>query len=180
VLLILLLSAVTTSIVTGAQRYDQWENDMTTVVSQVIDGDTFHTTSGDSIRLADINAPEVGQAGANEATNVLVSLVGNKTVYLDIDDVSRTDTYGRLVCVVYVDHNSTHVKNVNKALLVEGVAEIWDHENNEFDPYTWTLYNQKTETPEDSNPLVPVEAVIAILLLAAALIMILIKRKTRK
>lgn len=178
--MILLSFAATTLIIPAAQSYDSWENDMTAVVSQVIDGDTFHTTSGDRIRLADINTPEVGELGANEATNALISLVGGKMVYLDIDDVSRTDTYGRLVCIVYVDYNSTHVENVNKALLVEGVAVIWDHENNEFDPYRWTLYNQKTENPEFSNPPVPAEAVIAVLLLAAALIVILIKRESRK
>lgn len=176
-LLILLSFVATTLIIPAAQSYNPWKNDMTAVVSQVVDGDTFHTTSGDKIRLADIDAPEVGQPGANEATNALISFVGGKTVYLDIDYISRTDQYGRLVCVVYVDYNSTHVENVNKALLVEGVAVIWDHKNNEFDPYTWTLYNQKMEIPEFSNPAVTAIAVMAILLLIAALAVILIKKK---
>jgi len=43
-----------------------------------------------------------------------------------------------------------------------------------------SLYNQKTETPEYSNPPVPAETVIAILLLTAALTVILIKIKTRE
>jgi len=177
-LLLTLLSFVaTTLIISVAQGYNPWENDIKAVVSQVIDGDTFHTTSGDKIRLADIDAPEVGTSGANEATNALISHVGGKTVYLDVDDMSRTDQNGRLVCVVYVDYNSTHVENVNKALLVEGVAVIWDHKNNEFDPYTWTLYNQKMEIAEFSNPAVPAITVVAILLIISALAVILIKRK---
>jgi endonuclease YncB( thermonuclease family) len=80
-----------------------WENDKTVVVSTVIDGDTFYTVSGDTIRLADIDAPEQGNTGYDDARNQLTSLVYNKQVYLDIDDISRTDTYGRLVCVVYAD-----------------------------------------------------------------------------
>ena len=170
-LLILLSFVAATLIIPAVQSYNPWENDLTATVSIVVDGDTFHTTSGDKIRLADVDAPEVGDPGANEATNALISLVWGKTVYLDIDDISRTDSYGRLVCVVYVDYNSTHVMNVNKALLVAGVVVVWDHKNNEFDPYTWTPYNQRMEIPEFSNL-----AVMAILLFIAALTMILIKK----
>lgn len=123
------------------------EIDKITVVSQVIDGDTFDTTSEDRIRLADVDAPEKGESGYYDAKDFLTSLVYNKQAYLDIDDVYETDKYGRLVCVVYVDYNSTHFKNVNKALLVEDFAVIWNF-NNEFDPYTWTLYCPKEESPE--------------------------------
>ena len=123
------------------------ETDKTTVVSRVIDGDTFDTTSGDRIRLADVDAPEKGESGYYDAKNFLIGLVYDKTVYLDIDDIYRTDKYGRLVCVVYVDYNSTHFKNVNEALLVEGYAVIWNFYN-EFNPSTWSLYYPKEESPE--------------------------------
>ena len=128
-----------------------WENDKTALVSRVIDGDTFDTTSGDRIRLADINAPEQGDSGYYKSRDLLISLVYNKQVYLDIDDISKTDQHNRLVCVVYVDYNSTHLVTVNKALLVQGAAEIWDHTNNEFNPYTWTLYVQKKEISKFPN-----------------------------
>lgn len=184
-LLILFSFVVMTLNIPVAQSYNSWKNDMTTVVSRIIDGDTFDAISGDRIRLADVNAPEVGQPGANEATNALISLVGGKTVYLDIDDISRIDQHGRLVCVVYVKYNSTHVENVNRALLVEGVAEIWDFKNNEFDPYTWALYNQTMEIPESSDTAVPPITVIAITVTAivlsvAALAGILVRRKMKK
>jgi micrococcal nuclease len=116
------------------------EIDAITVVSRVIDGDTFDTTSQGRIRLADIDTPESGQNGYYEAGNFLSDLVLAKTVYLDIDDVYRTDPYDRLVCVVYVDYNSTYLMNVNKALLVGGYAAITNFEN-EFNPDTWSLYS---------------------------------------
>lgn len=127
------------------------EIDKTAEVRWVIDGDTFDTTAGDRIRLADIDAPESGESGYSSAKTFLASLVDNKRVYLDIDDVYRTDKYGRLICVVHVNYNSTHYKNVNKALLVGGYATIWNF-NNEFDPYTWTLYTPKETKQGTSSP----------------------------
>jgi hypothetical protein len=67
-------------------------------------------------------------------------MVGGHTVYLDTDQKSGRDPYGRLVAVAYVRFNSTHYLNVNKALLVQGVALEDDFTNNEFSPSTWTLY----------------------------------------
>jgi len=123
------------------------EIDATTVVGSVIDGDTFDTTSEGRIRLADIDAPEYWESGYDNAKDFLISLVDDKTVYLDIDDVYQTDKYGRFVCVVYVEYNSTHVENVNKSLLVEGYATIWDF-HNEFAPDTWNLYVSKESIRE--------------------------------
>jgi hypothetical protein len=65
--------------------------------------------------------------------------------------------------VVYVRHNSTHYVNVNKALLVEGVVVIEDHDN-EFDPYTWTLYIHENTIPEYTSLLVLPLFMIATLL----------------
>ena len=54
--------------------------------------------------------------------------------------------------------------NVNKALLVEGYAQIWEHDN-EFNSSTWTLYVPKNHVPEFATfmtpPLLVVLAVIA-------------------
>ena len=139
---------------------------MTAVVTRVIDGDTFDTSDGDRIRLADINAPNSSEPGYYEAKDFLTSLVYEVTVYLDIDDLYRTDRYDRLVCVVYVDYNATHFLNVNQALLVEGYAQIWEHDN-EFSSSTWTLYVPKNHVPEFPTfmilPLLVVLAVIAFL-----------------
>jgi len=133
-------------------------------VSRVIDGDTFDVTFGERIRLADVDAPEYYEEGYNESKNFLSELVLNKTVYLDIDDISRTDPYDRLVCVVYVDYNSTYVMNVNKALLVSEHAVIWNFTNNEFDPYEWSLYCPMEAIPELPSILIPPLFLIATLL----------------
>lgn len=126
-----------------------WEIDATTTADRVIDGDTFDTTTEGRIRLADVDAPERGESGYYNAKNLLDEFISGKTVYLDIDDIYRTGPYGRLICVVYVDHNSTHLMNVNKALLLEG-AVVTDNYHNEFNPYTWALYVQRLQKPYSS------------------------------
>lgn len=129
--------------------------DATESVSRVIDGDTFDVASGYRIRLADVDAPERGQPGSVEATAGLTSLIGGRTVLLDIDDVSRQDRYGRLVSVVYLRYNSTHLINVNKELLEQGLVTVSNFAN-EFDPTTWTLYSYHLEqSSQQANPSVP-------------------------
>jgi len=125
------------------------EGTFTGIVDKVVDGDTFYVTlkngTSYSVRLADLNAEEIGQAGYQEAKDLLASLVYGKIVYLDVDDVYIWDFYGegsRLVCVVYVEYNTTHLLNVNKALIDSKIVEVKDYEN-EFSPYTWSLYMSK-------------------------------------
>ncbi len=78
-------------------------------VTRVIDGDTFKTSSRkNSIRLADVDAPEVGQKNGAKATRDLKSLIAGETV--TIDTVAR-DKYGRSVANVKVGRQS-----VNKAM----------------------------------------------------------------
>jgi endonuclease YncB( thermonuclease family) len=128
------------------------EVDKTSTVTKVIDGDTFDISTGERIRLADVDCPEYYESGYSEATDYLSGLIGRKTVYLDIDDVYTYDYNGkgdRVVCVAYVDYNSTHLMNVNEALLTEGHAVISNFYN-EFNPYSWSLLALKYETPEDS------------------------------
>ena len=112
------------------------EIDTTGTATYIIDGDTFDISTGDRIRLADIDCPKRGQPGSYEATEFLITLVYNRKIYLDIDDYYTTSPYGRLICVVYVDYNSTHYLNVNKALLVANLAHVSDYDN-EFSPYRW-------------------------------------------
>ena len=108
-------------------------------VSSVTDGDTFETTSEGTIRLADVNAPETYEIGYQVSKDYLFSLLYEKTVYLDIDDIYRTGGFGRLICVVYVSYNATHYLNVNQALIEGNYAETVNYDN-EFNPYSWELY----------------------------------------
>lgn len=133
----LLASVVMVSLVAVGLGF---EVDATDSVTRVVDGDTFDTSASGRVRLADVDSPERGQTGFDEATDALRGMIGNREVYLDIDDVSRTDRFDRLVCVVYVRHNSTHVLNVNWAMVDRGRAVVYDFTNNEFNPTTWTTY----------------------------------------
>jgi endonuclease YncB( thermonuclease family) len=123
-------------------RIEGAEVDLIATVYKVVDGDTFDAFPSGRVRLADINAPELNEAGGQEAKNALTNLVLNKKVYLDVDDLYVMDKYNRLICVVFVDYNSTHVLNVNKWLVENGYAQIVDYAN-EFNPNTWTLYSRK-------------------------------------
>ena len=143
------------------------EIDATTVVDQIIDGETFNTTTMGIVRLADIDAPEIGESGYEVAKILLTYAINKRTVCLDIDDMYETDLYDRLVCVVYVEYNLTHYTNVNKALLEYDVAVIENYDN-EFNPYTWTLYVLKEVIPE-----FPSFLILPVLMLATLLTIII-------
>lgn len=115
-----------------------WEIDKTASVTSVIDGDSFYVT-GDEVRLADVSAPEWDDPGGSAATSALKGFISGKIVYLDTDQKSGRDKYGRLIAVVYVKTSSTQYINVNKALLNQRVVSLTDYTNNEFNPSTWTL-----------------------------------------
>ncbi len=55
--------------------FSSGEVDATAIASWVVDGDTFDVTSGDRIRLADVDAPEYGESGYDDAKNFLISRV---------------------------------------------------------------------------------------------------------
>ena len=124
------------------------EDFISVYVSEVIDGDTFKTRERYTIRLADINAPEIGEIGYLEAAEYLESLIENKTVILDIDNQTGTDQYGRYICLVYVQYTSDYFINVNQALVIGGYAIVEDYTTNEFDPTIWTLYSPIEDIPE--------------------------------
>jgi endonuclease YncB( thermonuclease family) len=140
--LISLLASINTtySIIENAYSVSgNFEINISTVVYKVVDGDTFDGFPIGRVRLADINTPERGEAGYAEAKQALADLTLNKRVYLDVDNVNVIDQYNRVVAVVYVRYNSTHLLNVNMWLLENGFAEVYDFDN-EFDPAIWSLY----------------------------------------
>ncbi|MEM1803955.1 MAG: hypothetical protein QXR80_05605, partial [Desulfurococcaceae archaeon] len=138
------------------------------VVTRVVDGDTVHISppvcvAGEYrtvVRLADINAPELGTPEGETARSALINLLaeGNNIVYLDIANYSRqagcssglVDDYGRIVAVLYVRVNETHILNVNKWMVENNYAVIQDFDNDDFDPDNWSLY---LEYPVESEKL---------------------------
>jgi endonuclease YncB( thermonuclease family) len=115
------------------------EIDVIAVVKRVVDGDTFDAFPVGRVRLADIDAPELGTAEGEASRIALERLILGKTVYLDVDDLYIIDKYNRVVAVAYIRYNDTHLLNVNKWLVDNGYARVVDYPN-EFKPLTWTLY----------------------------------------
>jgi len=110
------------------------------VVARVIDGDTIDVQDFGIVRLADIDAPERGTSEGRSAEQYTTSWLQSSIVYLDVDDRSRTDKYGRFVCVVYLakpDGSLNASRNFNKMIVDSGHACVWDFTNNEFDPAEW-------------------------------------------
>lgn len=89
----------------------------TNKVTEVIDGDTFRTQNGETIRLLGINTPEIGNPGADIAKDFLLLLILNKSVRLE-KDITDKDDYGRLLRYVYVNGNF-----INAELARMGYAE---------------------------------------------------------
>jgi micrococcal nuclease len=109
-------------------------------VISVVDGDTIDVQlPGQEIRvrLADIDAPEMGTLLGPIAKQFTTKWLQSNSVSLDIDDKRRTDSYGRTIAVVYLLKPDGTVENFNKKLVDAGQACIWDFSDNEFDPADW-------------------------------------------
>jgi endonuclease YncB( thermonuclease family) len=139
--------------------------DALAVVVRVVDGDTFRArimcASGAfsgrisvgteyRVRLADVNAPELGTVEGERARRALESLIQGRTVMLDVDGVDIFDKYGRVIAVAYIEYNGTHLLNINKWLVEEGYARVWDHPN-EFSPGAWEQYKPKERTVAETE-----------------------------
>ncbi len=79
-------------------------NPRTYRVVHVVDGDTINLGNGETVRLAGIDAPEVGECGYKRSRNTLAGLILGKRVTLGASDEDH-DQYGRLLR--YVDVNGT-------------------------------------------------------------------------
>lgn len=118
-------------------------------VTKVVDGDTFDVALQDSqlseelirIRLADIDTPETRGPKACEAGKKVSAIPArgflSTYVFLDLDDKTGKDPYGRWVAVAYLSEDGKPGRNFNKMLVDAGHAVIKDFKNNEFDPGSW-------------------------------------------
>ncbi len=121
-------------------------------VTKVVDGDTIDVRLQDynvsrftddliRVRLADVDTPEVRgpkacEAGKNASAYTRSWLLGNY-VFLDLDNKTGKDQYGRWVAVAYLSEDGEPARNFNKMLVDSGHAAIEDFRNNEFDPNSW-------------------------------------------
>lgn len=99
----------------------------------VVDGDTIDVDGVGRIRFVGVNTPERGDPGYSTAKTYIKNQCLGKTIYLDIDDAKRTDRYGRVLAVVYVNG-----VNINQRLLQLNYAEVMYIPPSEFNPYSWT------------------------------------------
>jgi endonuclease YncB( thermonuclease family) len=90
---------------------------VTVAVVSVADGDTVDVSSGETVRLIGIDAPEVGECGHQPAADRLTELVLGKDVTLVPGARDDVDRYGRLLR--YVDVGSD---DAGAQLLREGLA----------------------------------------------------------
>ncbi len=92
-------------------------------VRHVVDGDTLVLDSGETVRLAGINTPELGQNGqpdqplAAAATRALRGLVGAGTVVLE-EATEREDRYGRTLAYL----TTADGRSIQAQLLRRGLA----------------------------------------------------------
>ena len=86
-------------------------------IRRVIDGDTAVITNGERVRLACIDAPELGEAGDRAATSAIRQMAEGREV--GIRRITR-DRYGRTIGELYVDGT-----NVGQELANQGHAWIY-------------------------------------------------------
>ena len=90
----------------------------TTRVTRIIDGDTFETERGETVRLIGINAPEISDIFGQEAKQHLTDLIYGKTIGLLTDNISKDrDRYSRLLRYVILDGI-----DINKRMISDGFA----------------------------------------------------------
>ena len=95
------------------------------IVAHVIDGDTFDLTDGRRVRMLNVNTPEKGEFGSQEAI-AYTKRLENRTV--DIEILGR-ETYGRLLVRVYAP------EYVNLELVRQGLARTLLVDEGEVDVF---------------------------------------------
>jgi endonuclease YncB( thermonuclease family) len=73
----------------------------TAVVDVIIDGNTFTLNTGETVRLAEVEAPEVGSPAYAQALEKLKQLIDTKVI---LYDQRAVDDYGRIVADVWVSN----------------------------------------------------------------------------
>ena len=97
-------------------------------VRRVIDGDTIELSNGQRVRFIGVDAPEIGQPGANEATLFVRGKIENRTIWLESDG-NDMDVHGRLRRYVWLkrpanpqDEGYIRQYMLNALLLSNGLA----------------------------------------------------------
>jgi micrococcal nuclease len=84
---------------------------------EIVDGDTFRLTNGDTVRLIGIDAPELSQPGGVLSREYLAHLICGKPITLEKGSEDR-DNYNRLLRFVYIGNLC-----INEEMIRQGYAE---------------------------------------------------------
>lgn len=89
-------------------------------VVAVIDGDSFKIGNDQTIRLLSLDAPDIKYCMGKQSKDSLSKKILGKTVILK---ELKTDKYGRVMAMVYIDN-----ENINEYMIKNGLAiHIWDN-----------------------------------------------------
>ena len=104
------------------QEYQDSESEEESkTVSSVLDGDTIKLSTGETVRLIGINAPEEGEKCYAESKEFLEDFISDKEITLE-KDVEDKDQYGRLLRYVFADKY-----NVNYGMIYLGFAHKYEY-----------------------------------------------------
>jgi micrococcal nuclease len=107
------------------------------IATKVINGSTIEVEGVGTVMMADIRCRDLDTPEGQAALQFAADWLENNTVHLDIDDLNRTDPYGRLAAVVYLEQPNGTLLNFNKMMVEMGYACIKDTGDNEFSPAEW-------------------------------------------
>jgi len=93
------------------------QQDESSLVSKVIDGDTVELSTGEKIRLIGINTPETGEPFSREATEFTKKLTLGKSVRLEFD-IQPKDRYQRTLAYVYSGTDFVNLELIKNGLAV--------------------------------------------------------------
>jgi len=100
------------------------------IVSRVIDGDTIELSTGERVRFIGIDTPEVGEAGADEATAFVRERIEGQAIWLEADG-NDTDVHGRLRRYIWLqiptdtqDESQIRAYMLNALLLENELASV--------------------------------------------------------
>jgi len=117
-ILLVLFTGIAVSVGINALSHGQTPADcIEFTVLDVIDGDTLDTRDGERLRLARIDAPEVGSPGAGAATKALARMIDGRACFIDEGE----GYYGRTIAEIRTEGGA----NVSDELLEKGVVEVY-------------------------------------------------------
>lgn len=120
-LILLLVIGLTTFQTHNPQAQASSADQLTGLVIHVGDGDSITLLDEQhrrhQIRLAEIDAPELGQAYGQASRRMLKELIGQQQVRIHLLD---TDQYGRIVGIVYFND-----QDINAYMLAQGMAWVY-------------------------------------------------------